>query len=1014
MQCLDLLVSSSLEGHLLTKGLRSLSILLLVASAAFPQIRSYEGKEIVRVEYQPPEQPLSAADLARFQTLIPGESFHGSEVATIIDALFATGRYQDIQVDAHPEADGVVVRFITRQAYFVGHIGVVGKIADPPNRAQVAAAAKLDLGTLFRPELLVSAQKQIEQLFLANGLYEAKVTLDSAEDSQTQQVNVNIAVNPGHRAHYQAPAIQGDTKLPNATIIKATGWRTRFIGRWRQVTESLTNTGIQGVEQRYQQDDRLTASVTLQGQTYDPKTRRVQPTLGIQAGSKVELKAVEAKVSKKLFQRYVPVFQEGAVEEDLLIEGARNLKDYFQSQGYPDADVTFRTLPVQNDEMAIEYVITQGTRRKLAHVAIEGNRYFSTDTIRERMFMQPSSFRLRHGRFSEAFRRKDEETISSLYRQNGFRDVSVSSQIENDYGGKSGQIGVKVTIKEGAQWSIDKLILEGARASDKQPLLALITSVDGQPYSDVSVATDRAAIVNFFRSEGYLNAAVETSVTPGAAPQQVSLTYRISPGEQRFVRDILFSGLKATRPSYVKNNLLMASQGPLSLTALRDSQRHLYDLGAFASVQAVVQNPGGTESYKHILLDFDEGRRYTLNVGVGAQIGRLGGTTSNLNAPAGSAGFSPRVSIELKRLNQWGLNHTIALQTIVSTIEKKAALSYLWPRFQNIEGRSVTFTALYDSSRDVTTFSSQREEAAIQVLQKLSKPTTVLFRYAYRRVTTNDVVIPALLVPQLLQPVRLGIVSANLVQDRRDNSADAHRGLYNTLDVGVTSRILGSERSFVRIVARNATYYPLTRNVTFARQTTFGVIFPFATPPGLSDADEVPLPERLFGGGNVSNRGFPENQAGPRDLGMPAGPGGIATTPTGFPLGGNASFFNTFELRFPFLGDNINGVIFHDAGNIFQNLGSVSFRVSQRNLQDFAYMVHAVGFGIRYKTPVGPIRLDLAYSVNPPSFVGFKGTSNELLQCNPTIPADQLPDACRGQTQSTRHFQFFFSIGQTF
>ena len=990
------------------------TLLLLVAAPSFAQVARYEGKQIARIEYQPSEQPLAAADLARFQTLSPNEPFRASEVASVIDALFATGRYRDIQVDVRPEGDRIVVRFISQQTDFIGHVDVLGKIANPPDRAQLVSAARLDLGTPFRPELLDNAQKQIEQLFVANGLYEAKATLDTSEDPHTQQVSVNLTVDPGYRAHYQSPAIQGDTKLPDQTIIKATGWRVRFIGRWRQVTESLTNTGIQGVQRRYQKDDRLTASIALQGQDYDPGTKRVQPKLEIQAGPKVQIKAVEAKVSKKVLQRYVPVFQEGAVEEDLLVEGARNLKDYFQSQGYPDSDVTFRRLPVQNDELTIEYVITQGTRQKLTSVAIHGNRYFSTDTIRERMFLQPSSFRLRRGRFSDAFRRKDQETITSLYRENGFRDVNVSSQVETNYGGKSGQIGVTLTVSEGAQWIVSKVTLEGAPESDEPTLLGLITSSAGQPYSDVSIAADRAAIVNFYRSEGYLNAAVDVSPSPAAAPQQVLLTYRISPGEQRFVRDILFSGLKATRLSYVKNNLFMDSQGPLSFTALRDSQRRLYDLGAFASVQAAVQNPGGTEAYKYVLLDFDEGRRYALNVGVGAQIARIGGTTADLTAPAGSTGFSPRVSIDLKRLNQWGLNHTIALQTIASTIEKKAALSYLWPRFQNTEGRSVTFTALYDDSRDVTTFSSQREEASIQVSQKLSKPTTILFRYAYRRVTTNDVVIPALLVPQLLQPVRLGIVSASLVQDRRDNSADAHRGIYNTLDVAVTSKVFGSQRSFLRIVGRNATYYPLTRNITFARQTTFGAILPFATPAGLSDTDAVPLPERLFGGGNVTMRGFPENQAGPRDLGTPAGPGGTATSPTGFPLGGNALFFNTFELRFPLLGENINGVIFHDMGNVFQNLSSLSFRVSQRNLQDFNYMVHAVGFGIRYKTPVGPIRLDLAYSINPPSFVGFKGTLNELLQCNPNIPSDQLPGACRGQTQNISHFQFFFSIGQTF
>lgn len=995
-------------------GVCSLSTLLLLASVAFAQMTRYEGKEIAGVEYQPPDQPLAPADLARLQTLAPGETFHGSEVARVIDALFATGRYQDIQVDARSEGNRVVVRFITRHTSFVGHVGVLGPIADPPNRAQLVSAAKLDLGAPFRPELLETAQKQIEQLFVANGLYEAKVSLGTSEDSKTQQMNVNITVDPRHRARFQAPAIQGNTKLPDATIIKATGWRMRFIGRWKRVTESLTNTGIQGIQRRYQKDDRLTASVALRGQNYDPAKRRVQPQLEIHAGPKVQIKAVEAKVSKKVLQRYVPIFQEGVVQEDLLVEGARNLRDYFQSQGYLDADVTFRTLPEHDDVLTIEYVITQGARQKVVRIAIQGNRYFSTDTIRERMFMQPSSFRLRRGRFSNAFLRKDQETVTRLYRENGFRDVDVTSEVDNNYNGKSGQVGVTLIISEGPQWIVSKLSLEGASEPDQPTLMGLIISTDGQPYSDVSIGKDRAAIVNFYRSEGYLNAAVDVKVSPAAAPHQVLVTYRITPGEQRFVRDILFSGLKATRLSYVKNNLLMENHGPLSFTAMRNSQRHLYDLGAFASVQAAVQNPGGTEAYKYVLLDFDEGRRYTLNVGVGAQIGRIGGTTSDVTAPGGSTGFSPRVAIDLKRLNQWGLNHTIALQTIASNIEKKAALSYLWPRFQNSEGRSITFTGLYDSSRDVTTFSSRREEAAVQISQKLSKPTTILFRYAYRRVSTNDVVIPALLVPQLLQPVRLGIVSATLVQDRRDNSADAHRGLYNTLDVAVTSKVLGSQRSFVRIVGKNATYYPLTRNVTFARQTTFGAILPFATPAGLNDTDAVPLPERLYGGGDVSHRGFPQNQAGPRDLGTPAGPGGTATAPTGFPLGGNALFFNTFELRFPLLGDNINGVIFHDAGNVYRNLSSLSFRASQRNLQDFDYMVHAAGFGIRYKTPVGPVRFDLAYSINPPSFVGFKGTSTELLHCNPNLPVDQLPDACRGQTQSVSHFQFFFSIGQTF
>ncbi|MBV8819056.1 MAG: BamA/TamA family outer membrane protein, partial [Acidobacteriaceae bacterium] len=268
-----------------------------------------------------------------------------------------------------------------------------------------------------------------------------------------------------------------------------------------------------------------------------------------------------------------------------------------------------------------------------------------------------------------------------------------------------------------------------------------------------------------------------------------------------------------------------------------------------------------------------------------------------------------------------------------------------------------------------------------------------------------------LLVPQLQQAVRLGIISGNLVQDRRDDPADPHRGIYNSVDLSLATRYLGSQREFGRALIRNATYTRIGRKLVFARQTQFGVIAPYNPPAGISANNSVPLPERFFGGGANSHRGFAFNQAGPRDIGEPASADGKATEPTGFPIGGNALLFNTVELRFPLIGANIGGVIFHDAGNVYSSIDKLSFRSTQRNLQDFDYMVHAVGFGIRYKTPVGPIRLDLAYSINPPSFVGFKGTYLQLLECNPAVPPTGV---CVGVPQNLGHFQFSFAIGQAF
>jgi outer membrane protein insertion porin family len=302
----------------------------------------------------------------------------------------------------------------------------------------------------------------------------------------------------------------------------------------------------------------------------------------------------------------------------------------------------------------------------------------------------------------------------------------------------------------------------------------------------------------------------------------------------------------------------------------------------------------------------------------------------------------------------------------------------------------------------------------VQLSKKFSKSFTGLFQASYRIDNVSDIVIPVLLVSQFLQSVRLGMLSANLVQDRRDNPANPHHGMYNTASFALSTKYFGSQRSFGRVLLRNATYYPLGKNWVLARQTQFGVILPFDPPAGIDAQESVPLPERFYAGGADSLRAFPFNQAGPRDIGAPLVPGGPSSEPTGFPLGGNALFINNVELRFPFIGQNIQGVFFHDMGNVYSSLNAISFRFHQNNLQDFDYMVHDVGFGFRYRTPVGPIRADFAYSINPPHYVGFSGTPAEILNCNPNIPLSQLPSYCQSTPQSISHFQFSFSIGQTF
>jgi outer membrane protein assembly complex protein YaeT len=619
------------------------------------------------------------------------------------------------------------------------------------------------------------------------------------------------------------------------------------------------------------------------------------------------------------------------------------------------------------------------------------------------MLLQTASFlQYRHGRYSEALLRRDENDITNLYQSNGFRDVKLTHQVADNYRGRKNDISVSIHIEEGAQYFVSSLTVEGIQKLNKAEILATLSSVAGQPYSEFNVAVDRDTILARYYRSGFPQVTFEWSARPAEQPNRFELRFVIDEGPQQTIRQVLVGGLQNTKPGLVYRALRLNPGDPLSPTAISDTQRRLNDLGVFERVDAAIQDPDGDTPSKYVLYDIDEAHRYSAAVGIGAELARIGGCQTCLDAPAGATGFAPRVSFDIARNDIWGIAHSLSLRTRVSTLEQQVLLTYSWPRFRNNDKLNLSFTALYDDSRDVRTFTYKREEVSAQLSERLSKSVTFLYRYTYRRVSVDEATlkIDPLLIPLLSQPVLLGSVSGNLIQDRRDDPVDPHRGIYNTLDIGLAEHFLGSERDFMRFLARNSTYHPIGRKIVLARSTEFGNMYAFHSQGDVLDA--IPLPERFFAGGANSNRGFPDFQAGPRD------------PDTGFPVGGTALFFNQTELRFPLIGDNVGGVLFHDMGNVYSSLSDISFRVDQRNLQDFNYMVHAVGFGLRYRTPIGPVRLDLAYSINPPRFFGFQGSEQDLVNAGvtPCSPPPGIADQC--VVTGVSHFQFFFSIGQTF
>ncbi len=961
-------------------------------AADLAPLSEYEGRRIATVRFEPAKQPVMAAELARIVPFRSGEALHLADVDATIRRLYATGNYSDIAVAAEPAAGGLAVVIHTTAQWFVGAVEARGRIDSPPRPGSIVNVTRLDLGTPYEDSQLKAAVENIRDLLDHNGLFHARIAPTVVRDPAHQQVAITFTLDTGRHARLTLPLATGDTRIPPDRLERAAGYRGWF--RWKRATSENVQSGLQNMRKLYQKQDRLTAAVTLRREDYLPQLNRVRPVVEADGGPRIKIVTEGAHVSRADLRKYMPVYDLQTVNRDLLIMGATNLRAYFQGQGYFDAQVDFAVHDVNPDLREITYTISLGARHRVVKVTIRGNRYFDTPDIHNRLLIHAAGFLyLRHGRYSDADAKLDKAAIERLYQENGFQDVEVAITAQDNYHGKIGDVAVTIDIHEGPQSLVSALNVDGLDRPDRGTILALLASQPGQPFSMENVAVDRNYILELYQAAGYPNVSFDYSARPAAEAHRMEVTYKIVPGQPRFVREVLISGLRTTRYSLVRRDITLQPGDPLSWSAMGAAQRRLYDLGVFAKVDMAVQNEQGETENKFVLYHMVEGPRYALTIGFGAEIARIGGSQQSLDNPEGATGFAPRGTFGISRLNLWGLGHTITFKTVASTLDQRAALTYLDPHLGGVTGRELTVTALYDNVRDVLTYTGRRIEGAVQLSQRHSKATVFLWRYYWRdvRVNSANLKIDPLLIPLASQPAQVAGFAWSMIQDRRDNVLDAHHGYYNSVDLGLNDHYFGGNKNFMRLLARASWYKPITRTWTFATNTVFGMIQPFGVPHGVDSLNYVPIPERFFAGGIASNRGFPFDQAGPRDL------------VTGFPIGGNALLFQQDEVRFPFFIPSLGAVLFHDMGNVYSTVRDISFRVRQRNITDFNYMVHAVGVGLRYKTPVGPVSVDLAYSINPPTFFGLQGTFQQLLfgGATPTI-------------QSIHHFQFFISIGQAF
>jgi outer membrane protein assembly complex protein YaeT len=953
-------------------------------------VHTLPAEVVARVEVQ--GTPMgSAAYVTQLIEQKTGTTVDREAVRRSIRRLFATRLFDTIDVVSEPAGPGqIALIFRTTPNYFIGLLTVDGLPKNGPRPSEMISSATLELGLPYSPERLKDSLERMRRLLQDSGYYQAQISYAENPDPVTQQMNVSFHVVPGAVTRIGHVALTGNPDLSIEEVQDIAG-----LHPGENVKRDEVQRALRRLRKRFQKGKRLEAQVAI-ARSYHEANNTVDYTIEVRRGPVVEIMAQGARLSRGQLKKQVPVYQEGAVDEDLLNEGRRNLREFLQAEGYIDAEVSVQQRH-EDDSIRILYGIERGRRHRLVSIKIEGAKYFDQETLRERLSLQTASWTLPKGRISPPILAGDVQAIKTMYQANGFPNVEVTSSIVENYLGDPRKLQAVIRIVEGDQVLVRKLVIAGNQTFPERQLWQDLYNIPGQPYSEANVASDREALVNFYFNQGFPQVQFEATVKPAEGdPKHMDVTYKVTEGERVYVDKVLVSGLSHTRRSLVGRQFSLQAGDPLDQSKMVQTQSRLYDLGLFNEVNMAVQNPNGEVERKNLLYQLQEARRYTVHVGGGIEFAT--GSQPGTN-PQGNTGVSPTVSLNVTRINFRGKDESLTFLGQLGNLIKRAQVSFDQPHWFDHPSLHFTTTFLYDNTRDVNTFTAERLGGSLQLQQRLTRANRMIYGVSYRRDKVDPSSFPAGFSPDLASiyaaPVRIGIPSVTFVRDTRDDPINSTKGMFTTADFGVATSWLGSEATFGRILAQNSTYYSLGKHYVFARSTRIGIESLYG------GSTVVPLPEHFFTGGSNSLRGFALNQAGPRD------------PISGFPIGGNAMIINNFELRtppvaLPLVGQGFSFVAFHDAGNAFDtashmwsNLG----RWSQRDQQacktlaancDFNYIAHAVGGGIRYHTPIGPLRLDLGYALNPAYFAVQPGAGQQT-------HIDRL-----------RRVNVSFSIGQTF
>jgi outer membrane protein assembly factor BamA len=946
------------------------------------ELSAYEGQNVSSVVLAGRPE----LDTAKFLLLVEqqaGEPFSEDKVKSSVAALKATNQFKNVKSELLPEANGVRVLFILEPAIYIAMYSFPGATREF-QYSRLLQIANYQAEQPYAGDRISQAQAALREFFSRNGFFQADVKPDVQIDAAHGLVNVAFVTKLGRRARFGeidiAGATPGETaRLKEALRTKIAVLRASSIKPGKLYTLGRIERATSYMEGLESKQGFLTAQVKFVAAEYDPETNLADLKFTLKSGPIVRVSVQGLHLFPWTRDTLIPMYKERSIDSDMVDEGQRNLASYLQSKGYFDAQVKVDQQQQGNTETVV-YQVTRGNRSKVGNITITGNNKIPE---RELLTLIPvhkkiSYVPFSHGHFSQQLLQTSVKNLLQLYRNSGFSDVKITSEVKTD---ARENLLVTFWVDEGPQDMVTELHISGNNSvpADKLSPQGLKLG-PGKPYSGTLVRDDRNNILAEYLRRGYLSANFQSKAKADKQdPHKVTVTYEIYEGPQVITADIVTVGRQHTQQWLIDRALRIRKGAPLSENNVLASETKLYGLNIFDWASIDPLQPVTDQPRADAIVKVHEAKPNTITYSVGFEIINRGGsvpagTTPVTPVPTGSAlnnfvtsektFYGPRGTFSYTRNNVFGLAQSFSVGGFAGRLDQRFQGTYSIPYVHGSDWQmSGTLSGEHSSQNPI--FSDDTANVGIQFQHNLNlkKTKAVFLRYDGRYTYLTTLVIPEL-VPPDQRRVLLSGPTASFVSDTRDNPLDAHRGFYSSYEISIYPKQLGSNFSYARFLGQSAYYRKLPLGgVIWANSIRLGLAQPI-------EGSEVPISESFFSGGGSTLRGFSLNTAGPqRPIQVCSQTDSSDCSVINVPGGGDQLFILNSEFRIPVpIKKGLGIVTFYDGGNVFGHIGfhgGCGVTEHEEGVFQGCKYTNTVGLGARYDTPLGPLRVDVGRNLNP-------------------------------------------------